>query len=292
MWSFSRYRTFRECRRRYWLNYHAARLGETPEAPARFREIYTQKYLLSRPQWVGNVIHDVAQEALEAMKEGVAIDAAAAAAKALATANADVTASEAGQWHTDPREQPGFQEHYYGSRAWEPWATTLESISGLVRALYDHPVYRRIAEVPERLVEIEELVEVELRGVPTRVRLDVLMDDGEGGMVVIDWKTGRSHVASVVRDQLAVYGLYVQEKYKKTSRGMYANVRLNNWGLYNLDEPLLDRVAGFIKESSAEMIVMDPAPEEVEAVEELFTKIPAGSRECRWCAFRRDCGRG
>jgi len=292
MWSFSRYRTFQECRRRYWLNYHAARLGETPDAPERFREVYTQKYLLSRPQWVGNVVHDVAQEALESLRDGLALDAGAAAAKALARANEEVNASEEGRWREEPREQPGFQEHYYKSRPWEAWPVTLGDISELVRALYDHAVFRRIVEVPERLVEIEELVEVELRGVPTRVRLDVLIDDGDGGKVVIDWKTGRSHRAEVVRDQLAVYGLYVQEKYKQTSRGMYANVRLNNWGLYDLDDELLDRVAAFIQGSYDEMQAADPDPAAVEESEENFSKIPVGSRQCRWCAFRRDCGRG
>jgi len=292
MWSFSRYRTFQECRRRYWLNYHAARLGETPDAPERFRELYIQKYLNSRPQWVGNIVHDAAQEALEALRDGVPLDAGAAAAKAMVSANAEVTASEEGRWRASPREQPGFQEHYYKSRPWEPWSNTLGDIGELVRVLYDHAVFRRIAEVPERLVEIEELVEVELRGVPTRVRLDVLMDDGAGGMVVIDWKTGRSHRPEVVRDQLAVYGLYVEEKYKRSARGMYANIRLNNWGLYDLDEALLDRVAAFIQRSAEEMVAMDPEPDAVLESEERFTKIPVGSRECRWCSFKRDCGRG
>ncbi len=290
-WSFSRHRTFHECRRRYWLNYHAAALGAAEGAPERLRELRIQKYLMSRPQWVGNIVHDAAQAALEGLLAGELPAAEAAAAAAVARANSDISASEQGAWRRDPRAQPGFQEHYYGTRPWEPWSVTLEDISTLVHALYAHPIFRRITQVPERLVEVEELVEVELGGVPVRVRLDALIRDGSGGMVVIDWKTGRSHRPEELRRQLAVYGLYVRDRHGASSVGIFANIRLNTWGAWEHDGAFLEQLAAFIGASWAEMCAADPPEQQILEVEERFAKLPGGSRQCRWCPFRRDCGR-
>ncbi len=273
------------------MNYHAAQLGEQEDAPERFREVRIQKYLLSRPQWIGIVVHDIAEQALRALSEGLALAPATAAASALARANADLDASERKLWLEDPKGTPGFQDHYYNATSRWPWTDALEDIVRLTMGLFQHPIYRRIAQVPEQLAEVEELIEGDLEGTPARVRLDALLRDELGGMVVIDWKTGRSNDPEVIRQQLAVYGVYVRQQYRAPTKGIYADLRAGTWRAFDYTDEELNRTTAFVKASAEAMQAADPAPEDITDKELEFQKIPEGSRSCRWCSFRRDCGR-
>ncbi|MFT7519705.1 MAG: hypothetical protein ACI9MC_001848, partial [Kiritimatiellia bacterium] len=67
-WSWSRHRAFGECARRYWLNHYAFWGGWSRGSPA--REIYIQKKLNSRPQWIGTTVHEAAEWVLKQVVRG------------------------------------------------------------------------------------------------------------------------------------------------------------------------------------------------------------------------------
>ena len=73
--------------------------------------------------------------------------------------------------------------------------------------------------MPERIRQIEDLNELHLNGVKVWVKLDVLMDDGQGGLVIVDWKTGRSHVDETVNTQLGIYGVYAKRNWGSQNQG-------------------------------------------------------------------------
>ena len=304
-WSYSRHRTFQDCPRKYWLHYYAAARGEEPDADPRLREVFVQKYLVSRPAWVGTLVHDAAEQALLLLRpdlreipEGEEAPPAPPVTRReelaeffLDRARREVEGSQSGTSSEDPRARVGFEEHYYGIAPRDHWEVTFGEIFHMIQSLPQHPIFRRLEEARDRVVEVERLVEVELMDVIVRLRLDVLVRDEHDGMVIIDWKTGRSHRASNVLSQLGVYGLYVQQAYGARAAGLWANLRVGGFSVHPLGEDALARAASLITSSSEAMQLALEDPENNAGREEDFPTLPEGSGRCRWCRFRRTCAR-
>lgn len=302
-WSWSRHRTFHTCLRQYWYNHYAFWGGWDKNAPADVRELYIQKKLTSRPQWLGTSVHAVAEEVLGAVRRGRYPPVEEVVTRALRDARRAIENSENGLYRANPKRFPGFVDHYYGAPETMDWPQDLDELERQVRALFEHPIFRRLCAVPGRIVEIEELEQIDVGGVPVWVSLDVLVSDGDEGLVVIDWKTGKAHDAETVARQLGVYGLYVLDRYLGGAgaepaedrvgkvRGVYANTRLGDFTTVPLTNEHLSTTRSLIEESAAAMRERLADPAANLAREEDFPRLPEGAPECARCVFRRSCGR-
>jgi len=292
-WSYSRHGLFEECRRKYWLNHYAFWGGWGRSAPPRARALYIQKKLTTEPMWIGTVVHEVAEGVLQALQKGVNPWVERAVEIARERATQDVEASRAGRYVHDPKRSPGFQSHYYGLD--EPdFEAAIDEIERQVRALFAHPVYRRMSAVPERIVEVEELRQIDIEGVPVWVVLDAMVSDGEGGLVIIDWKTGRDHSDEKIARQLGIYGIYatqVREVQVEQLKMLHVNTRFNTMTQHPVDAQVLDDTRKFVRTSADAMRAALTDPAANVGREEDFPMLPEGSDRCARCRFRRDCGR-
>ena len=291
-WSWSRRGTFEQCKRKYWLNYYGYWGGWSRDAPPRERALYVQKNLTTKPMWLGNCVHDAAEWALVALGRGQFIDCDDMVGRVLKRANKDILSSESGDNLRDPKRSCGFQEHYYYSETTIEWEDTLVEIERQVRNLYTNPIFCRMFHVPERLREVEVLHQEQLAGVPVYVKLDALMDDGAGGLVIIDWKTGKSHDGGVVARQLGVYGLYARDILAVPAsklKMVHVNLRENKFITHQMTEEMLRDAAETVESSAMSMkslTSLDNVAEESD-----FPKLPVGDKACTFCKFRRDCDR-
>jgi hypothetical protein len=210
-------------------------------------------------------------------------------------ARREIQDSEREAWRRYPSRVTAFHEHYYHQQVPpEVWEECLAEIDRQLGVFLSTPVLRRLQAVPHRLVEVEELHSVEVGDVPVWVKLDALVDDGRGGRVVIDWKTGAAHEKEAISAQLGIYGLYCESVHgipPERIQAMHVNLRLNSQELHPIDRESLDASAGFIAASASSMRARLQETERNLASPDAFPLLPPDARACGTCPFRRSCDR-
>ena len=163
-----------------------------------------------------------------------------------------------------------------------------------VRALHVNRIFRRLEQVADRILEVEELRRFPVGDAEVYVALDVLVSDGKGGVVIIDWKTGDAHSDEVIAGQLGVYGIYATQVLGVPDdrvKAMHVNLRHGTETMHTVGPAEIEAARAEIAASVAEMReglvdraenVADPAA---------YPLLPEGDARCRWCSFRRSCGR-
>jgi hypothetical protein len=295
VWSHSRARAFHGCARAYWLTYYGSWGGWAPTAPPPVRDAYIQKKLTTRAMWTGTVVHGVAEEALKRLRSGVGVDPDRAARDALTRARDDIEGSRTGRWLERPARRTGFREHYYGEETPpEAWDAALAEIERQVKALFTHRIFRRLTQVPDRVLEVEELRRFRVGSTDVYAALDVLVADGRGGVVIIDWKTGEAHADEEIAAQLGVYGLYATQELGvpvDRVKAMHVNVRYGSETTHTVGPEQIAAARVEIEASVAEMRARLSDVPSNRADAEDYPRVAEGDRRCTWCSFRRTCGR-
>jgi len=294
-WSHSRRGTFERCARQYYLTYYGSWGGWKKEAPPEVREAYIQKKLTTRAMWIGTVVHDMAEGVLKDLMAGRRPNPDYHIRKAMSRAASDIRESRSERWREWPSRVCAFQDHYYGAEPPdEAWDEAMGIIEAQLRGFFDRPTYLRLQQVPERLLEVEELTQVDVSGVPVWVKLDALVSDGKGGAVVIDWKTGKHHQTSVVAAQLGVYGLYCTMHHDIPADriiAMHVNLRTGDRTQHPIDAAVLDQARTDIQASADAMRAkLVDVPGNI-AQQSDFPMLEEGDTRCEGCSFRRSCGR-
>ena len=300
-WSWSRYQTWLRCPRQFWLTVYAApdakRAGPgTPEF-----EVWIQRHLLGRAQWAGLLAHQAVEWFLKATVEGRHIDPNGIVERTLREAKRTLELSSTEFYRGDPKSFRGLADHYYDVPL--DGDAMLSQIETAVRTLLEHPVLARLTEVPERVVEVEQLSRIRLWGIDIWLSPDVIVSDGQGGFVVVDWKTGRVHKSDAVTGQLALYALYVIDRYLRVRadgtsalpldrvKGLVAHTSKGAFHNQGVDTALVSMVRGAITQSVPKM-----RGDAVSALGETppksaFPMVEEGASACAWCGFRRTCER-
>lgn len=300
-WSWSRHQTFETCRRRYWLSHYGSWGGWDSTAPDEVREAYIQKRLSTRPQWVGTLVHEAAEYVLKEVRAGRPPKRESVVEQFRRRAQRQIEDSREGRYRYFPKKYPGFIEHYYGDDDAGGWDRAAGDVVTQVDGLFDNPVFLRLTEVPGRIREVERLEQLRVDDVPVWVSLDVLVEDGRGGLVVVDWKTGAAPSIELIGGQLGVYGLYVLARYLRVTldqrrprdlervKTMYVNLRLGEREVFQLEDAHVDQALTVIRESAARMLALEDDAQQGRA--ELFPMLPEGDPTCVTCPFRATCGR-
>jgi hypothetical protein len=295
VWSHSRARAFEGCKRAYWLTYYGSWGGWDASAPPEAREAYLQKKLTTRAMWTGTVVHGVAEQAIRDATHDRYDDVDRHVANAVRKARLDIADSANGRWMGRPARRVGFREHYYGEPVADAdWDAAIAEIERQVRVLFANKVFRRILDVPDRVREVEELRRFPVGDVDVYVSLDALMDDGKGGVVIIDWKTGEAHSDDVIAAQLGVYGLYATQVLGVPADrviAMHVNLRHDERTNHPVGPAEIDEARRYIRTSVADMRALLVDVGENVARAEDYPMVEADDRRCRWCSFRRTCGR-
>lgn len=294
-WSHSRRVTFERCPRQYWLTYYGSWGGWNHDAPPAVRQAYIEKKLTTRAMWIGTVVHDMAEGALKDLQGGRQPNPDYHVRRAMNRAHRDIRDSRGGGWRDRPSRVCAFQDHYYGAEPPpETWDEALGVIEAQVRAFWERPAFRRMCQVPDRLMEVEELTQVLVGDVPVWVKLDALVSDGRGGAVVVDWKTGQHHKTQVVAAQLGVYGLYCTMQHSIPADriiAMHVNLRSGEHTQHPIDDAILDQARADIEASADAMRTkLVDVPGNIASAED-FPKLPEGDERCAGCQFRRSCER-
>ncbi len=295
VWSHSRARLYHECLRAYWFTYYGSWGGWDAQAPPEVRQAYVEKKLTSRAMWTGTVVHAIAEEGVKLGRAGGGDDVEDAVRAARNRAETDIAQSDSGAWLRRPARLTGFAEHYYGTPVTpEQWDAAVTEIERQVRNLHRSRIYRRLLDVPERIREVEELQRFPVADGEVYVSLDVLVDDGRGGVVIIDWKTGDAHSEGTIAAQLGVYGLYATDVLGVPADrivAMHVNLRHETETRHPVGPAEIEAAGA---EVAAGLRLLRSRLRDVAeniADKEDFPTLPEGDPKCRWCNLRRSCGR-
>jgi hypothetical protein len=261
----------------------------------RARLLYTLKRLVTPPQWAGQIAHEVAATALEAVRAGRGADPDALVTDAVRRARRAVADARAGLPALDPRRYVGFEALAYGDDpgdAW--WDEAVGAVEAACRGVLAHPLMARLAEVPARIVEVERHVRTGIDDVTLLVALDVLVRDGRGGLVVVDWKTGAAHDPAEVDAQLAVYALSVSRRFRVAPEkvlGVHASTRDAAFRRVAFDADALAAATARVRASAAAMTALLPDPSVDRLDADALPQLDAGAPACARCRYRRACDR-
>lgn len=296
-WSWSRRSTFETCLRKYYYQHYGFWGGWKTSADAETRELYIQKKLLTRAQWMGIVVHEAAEWTLKAVSRGGFPPPEDVVARFGTQARRQILDSQHSRYLQNPKRFPGFVEHYYRSEEAD-WTPNLEEIERQVRGLFTNPVFLRLTSVAPRILEVEELRQIRIDDVPVWVSLDALVQDGNGGFVIVDWKTGQNHTSEKVMGQLGIYGLYVLDAYvpetatpRPSIQAMYVNTRHSTYETVMIDQEAIDTAKRVVRDSAEKMRSFLRDIPENHANKADFPMLPEDSLRCQKCAYRRSCDR-
>ena len=296
VWSHSRSRACEGCKRAYWYAYYGSWGGWGANAPAEARAAYVQKKLTTRAMWIGTVVHRVAEELLRDARDGRQTPTLDDVVSSVRTrCEKDVRESADGSWLQRPAKRVGFREHYYEEGASEAdWAQAIDEIERQLRGLWTQRLFQRLLAVPSRIRELEDMRRFAVGDVDVWVVLDVLVDDGRGGVVILDWKTGGHHDDAEIRAQLGVYGLYATAELGIAADAivaMHVNLRHNEETKHAVGEAEIALAKETIRDSTARMRALLVDVEQNIADPGAYPTLDPGSEDCRRCGFRGICGR-
>ncbi|MHB0856170.1 MAG: PD-(D/E)XK nuclease family protein [Anaerolineae bacterium] len=305
-WSHSRAALLAECRRKYYWRYYGPYGGNAPWETADRTLLYTLGRLTYPPALIGSAVHEIARKALTSAREGSpwAAGVYAAAVRSMLAKQLKASAKVA---ERPPAWMPGkgvtlLDAHYYRMAFDERAAQgMLDSAASYAQRLLEHPVFQDALGHPADLLSIDRPAHLEIVGTPVYAVPDLVQRLPDGGLRLVDWKTGASVQAHLprYRDQLAVYALYAHGVWGVSAKDL-ACVIVDLGSGRSLDAPvdeaLLEGTRNRIADSIAVMRKGLRDPENnlahrddwpmLAPPDSPFEQIPSA---CRGCAYRLAC---
>jgi CRISPR/Cas system-associated exonuclease Cas4 (RecB family) len=212
-WSQSRRSLFRECPRKYFWNYYGSHNGWLRDAPAEARAAWRLKKISNLHMTLGNVVHDVAAEAIQGVRGGGDVPSGPELIEAGRTRmnRAWQQARRREDWERSPGRHPMMMEFYRGTGPSQDLVVTIrERLYACLRNLPASESFREAVESPQvEVKEVDRLDFLDLEGVKLYARPDLLYRLGDAWRIV-DWKTGAR--AAGHSAQLRIYAVYLRER--------------------------------------------------------------------------------
>jgi hypothetical protein len=279
-WSVSRHDSFNTCRRRYFYSYYAAQ--DDPE-------VKRLKKLSALPLWAGSVVHETIEHLLKTR------DTLPSETEQQAIVHAAVHERLLGDWRDSEAASLRFRlfEHEYSTPVdAEDKKIVVGTVMRSLRNFFKSPVLQEaIAVGRSQWLTVEDLVSFEVGGVAVFLRMDLAFRDGQGRVVIVDWKTGRGE-GRFNEIQLAGYALYAARQGWVTSaeeiQTELAYLAIPRYVRRSVDGRKLDHARAFIEKSAGRMkaLLIDPLLN-LGRLED-FPMIDR-PQVCRRCNFRRLC---
>lgn len=217
-WSLSRHNTLMDCSRKYAYHYYFSHNGWFRDSAELARDAYRLKKITNLPMLFGEIVHTIIETTIKNYdKTGHIPDEASLIQhlrQQLNSAFIDSTKKEE-EWRARPKHFKMLHEIYYYGRL-EPSAIAEieQRIASCIHNFLTSESFTALTRKREiKLLQSEEFRTMTLKGVMVYIVIDFLYQDLKNDKwVIVDWKTGKENLED--RYQLALYALYLKEKYK------------------------------------------------------------------------------
>jgi hypothetical protein len=291
--SISRDRVFQICPRQYYFNYYGYWGGWENNAPDKTRQIYILKQLKNRYMWAGTKVHDCIERTLTNLRRGISVlDLDQIVDITINQMREEFRSSREKRYHTHPKTCALF-EHEYDVPISDPdWKKTADNMELCLRNFYASETFTMLKELPRRMwLEVEDFSSFNLNNTKIWAVLDCSFWTDDGGITIIDWKTGRK-MSEDVSKQLSCYAMYATDKWRVDPENVKLieyNLLVNRGVEFTVGASEIQNTKAYIAGSIADMqsLLVDIG-ENVPRDEEAFLKVEDDRTRDR-CNFRKVC---
>jgi CRISPR/Cas system-associated exonuclease Cas4 (RecB family) len=292
-WSISRDRIFQTCPRQYYFNYHGYWGGWEINAPQRVKQIYVLKQLKNRHMWAGEKVHDCIKHSLTNLQRGISVlDVDQIVDITLNQMREEFRSSREKRYLTHPKTYALFEHEYEEPVSDADWKKTADNMEQCLRNFYSSETFNMLKELPRQMwLEVEDFSSFNLNNTKIWTVLDCSFRTDDGGVTIIDWKTGRS-MSEDVSMQLSCYAMYAMDKWgidPENVKLIEYNLLANQGVEFTVGAPEIENTKSYIAGSIADMqsLLVD-AGENVPKDEEAFQKVE-DKRVRADCNFQKVC---
>ena len=211
-WSISRDRVFQICPRQYYFNYYGYWGGWEINAPQRVKQIYILKQLKNRFMWTGEKVHDCIKHSLTNLRRGISVlDVDQIIDITLNQMREEFRSSREKRYHIKPKTCALFEHEYELTISDDDWKKTADNMEQCLRNFYASETFDMLKELPRKMwLEVEDFSSFNLDNTKIWAVLDCSFRTEDGGITIIDWKTGRS-MSEDISMQLSCYAMYAMD---------------------------------------------------------------------------------
>ena len=172
------------------------------------------------------------------------------------------------------------------------WKKTADNMEQCLRNLYSSETFDMLKELPRRMwLEVEDFSSFNLNNTKIWAVLDCSFRTEDGGVTIIDWKTGRS-MSEDVSMQLSCYAMYAMDKWgidPENVKLIEYNLLANQGAEFTVGASEIENTKAYIAGSIVDMqsLLVDVG-ENVPKEEEAFQKVEDGRVKAD-CNFRKVC---
>lgn len=293
-WSHSRQQLFASCPRRYYYNYYASHNGWEFNAPSEAALTYRLKKLSNLYLVLGDAVHKVAAQMVENVSKGRSLWDADTVEEEIRRNLRRVWKSsrdDLDQFIRRPNRVDMLHEFYYQMGVSETVVARINKrTTQTAKALVASPVWDLLAQPNVELISYEQFDTFLIDDTPVYAVPDLLYKNPQGEWIIVDWKTGEE--VDDNRDQVALYALFVHEKYgvqidQIRARLEYLNLDQTTEMQFTGED--LEEVKATARGSIAEMqkLLSDPV-QNIPKGKEHFVLTDSRDR-CPWCNFYELC---
>ena len=290
-WSKSRNDTFRQCHRKYYYSYYGHWGGWEFDAPDEVRQIYILGKLKNRFMWAGGIVHNSIRNVLEETKSGRVPLMNRLIELTREQMRHDFESSKNKMYWQDPKSCALFEHEYDVEVKEERWKDLWNHVETCLQNFYSSDIFDMVRNIDFSLwLPIEEFQSFPFEDTKINVKLDFAYKDTDGGVTIIDWKTGKSELAGS-DVQLACYTLFAinhwnvsPEKVKTIEYNLHHKRGITN----RLDTGEIEEIRGYMRKSIKEMKALLVDPVENIASKDSFAKT-IDKDTCNSCNFKRVC---
>ncbi|MEO0814629.1 MAG: PD-(D/E)XK nuclease family protein, partial [Myxococcota bacterium] len=288
--SVSRDKRLKTCLRRYYYQHYASRGGGGAEASEQQRELYVLKWLRNRYMWVGEIVHELVQYALEDFRARAQVDPERLIRRGVQRMRVQYSESLHRRYRERPRLACGLFEHEYDEPiSREEWRDARDRMERCLRNFFTLPLVEEIRATPAyQWLALEDASTFIVDGARILVKPDFAWRDEEGRVHLVDWKTGIARPEDE-RLQLAVYAILGQREWGARSGELVGHAAYLESGEVR-DFPIGNEDLAWAEDVIRESVNTMRNLHESEPPAELFPKTE-DQDACRMCNFKRQCGR-
>ncbi len=196
------------------------------------------------------------------------------------------------RYHAKPKTCALFEHEYDIPLSDDDWKKTVDNMEQCLRNFYASETFVILKALPQEMwLEVEDFSSFNLNNTKIWAVLDCSFRTEDGGITIIDWKTGRS-MSEDVSMQLSCYAMYAMKKWgidpEKVKLIEY-NLMANQGAEFTVTGVEIENTKGYIAGSIADMqsLLVD-VDENVPREEAVFRKVEDDRIRDR-CNFRKVC---
>ena len=243
--------------------------------------------------WSGAKVHDCIERTLTNLRRGISVlDVDQIVDITLNQMREEFRSSREKHYHSHPKTCALFEHEYEVPISDADWKKTADNMEQCLRNFYASETFGMLKELPQQMwLEVEDFSSFNLNSTKIWAVLDCSFRNEDGGITIIDWKTGRS-MSEDVSMQLSCYAMYAMKKWgvdpEKVKLIEY-NLLANQGVEFNVSGAEIENTKAYIAGSIADMqsLLVDVG-ENVPKEERAFQQVE-DERVRASCNFRKVC---